>query len=188
MMEFPLVSLALIGLLSATAQTPRLGSWTPGPPKEMDALASLVGEWDVVAKPAAGGETTGSRPFTVTSELGGTTLVMRGVYPMTPEVNLLVLLSYDRFQARYRLVVADDFSGLLDVYEGGRTQNRLELDNVRSGTISTHPEGGPAQSLRLRFTLAADRFSIETDSSVDAGTSWKPAATLSFTRRRHQNP
>jgi hypothetical protein len=158
--------------------------WTPGPPAEMVRLQPLIGEWRVALSTSSGKSITGARPFTISQELGGTTVVMRGAYPggSGPEISILVLLCYDRFNHRYRMAVADDYSAQLDIYEGTLEENRLVLDNLRANTFIPDEAGKP-QHVQAQFTLEKDHFTIATRGTVDGGRTWSAPTTLKFVRR-----
>lgn len=158
--------------------------WKPGPPAEMSRVSRLIGTWDVSLRTAKGRVFQAPGPWTVESILGGTTLRMRGVYPQVG-VTLEMLFSFDRFTGEYRLAVADDQAGQLDIYEGSFTGSSLVMTNLKSNTFITDPATGAVQHVRLELRgLDGDRPSIVAEGSLDRGKTWINSATLEFSPRK----
>ena len=150
---------------------------------EMERLAHLAGDWTVKVESQASPRapwTESERTSTIEARLRGNLLEER--YTDGRGVNLLLNLSWDRFQKAYRLTRIDDSLALLDVHQGVfDEEGTLTFSNVDT---STQYQFGDT-TIHVRVTLSEitpDGFHMEVARSRDGGENWAPAERLTYSR------
>lgn len=158
------------------------------PPKGMDRLAGLVGEWDLKVETRDDPRlpwTTVQARSAVQGLVGGGMLLERLSYetPTGGRTELVRALSYDRFRKRYRLTEYDTSTKYPNVLEGGAMgdDGRLVLSNKETGT--TWSGFGMTFTGRVvAYDLGPDGFKIDNDLSTDGGENWMTTARFTYTR------
>ena len=153
--------------------------------EEMAALEFLSGEFAILGEAmtqdgwAQGSEVSGSAGY----ELEGAAMVERSAFD-TPvfSSNLTSTFTYDGFRNVYRVGVVDDVYGLLDVHEGGFTEDgRMVLTNRRVGTSFPLQDG---REMFIRFTLVPGEGGHVAlfDVAIDDSEEWQPLYRVTYTR------
>jgi hypothetical protein len=165
---------------------PALGT---GPLPQVRAFDWLIGTWDVNVKWFAPppSDQTFSAPTTAAIEpmLSGSFLRETIAVPFGKLTNHMVgVRSYDRFRETYRLVWFDELVTLCDVYEGGLTDGRLVLTNLKSGTAYV---GDDRVETFVRITEqpgpSRDEFTLIWEASTDKGKSWRKTCEYAYKRK-----
>lgn len=88
--------------------------------------------------------------------------------------------SYDQYRQTYRVAVMDDTWGIIDIYEGNITDNKLVLTNLKSGTF--FPIGnGVWRGFKLMIDLTGDtQRSFIIHKTDDGGKTWQPNFKVSY--------
>ena len=94
------------------------------------------------------------------------------------KLNLEGFLSYDVWQGTYRLVLVNDYLGLIDVYEGDFEGNKLVLSNRGPGTYYTRNE--KKMFVRMDFEKTEKGWSLSLLSSSEKEPTWRAGFKANF--------
>jgi hypothetical protein len=125
---------------------------------EMDRLLGLAGNWRFTMEvlDRESGEWQPGPVFfgTFTAVYDGRYIESEHVMPLS-EVQAMrnrLILSYDKFRRRYRLILLEDVVGLIDVFEGEFHGDELLMDDERTNTAAPNLAG------KLEFVRLGLRF------------------------------
>jgi hypothetical protein len=153
----------------------------PAPPG-MGPFMVLDGSWKVSVQQRNQPEAPwneSERESTIESLMGGAAMRER----FTSQGNEVIrVLSFDRFQERYRVTEISGRTGLMDVREGEiGDDGRLVVTNVESGT--TWSGFGMTFHARMSiFDVESDSFAVEFETSIDGGENWFLNGKAAYTR------
>ncbi len=176
MARLPGLLLLLVGFAAASQDA--VPPVSVEPLAKMQALSPLAGEWELtVYTTSDAGETwqaTPSQPVTLRFGHKGFMLEEIPDNLDTPGFHMHTIITYDQYRGVYRKAALDDVWGILDLYEGSITDDRLVLDNLESGTFFPL-EDGTWRGFRLTMELKPDHRWMWIDKTDDRGATWQPA-------------
>lgn len=98
------------------------------------------------------------------------------------EINMLTYIAFDSRLNGFKLTAMDKEYGLMDVYHGEYTSNRLVFTNLESD-IPIKMQDGKQLSFRLTYTFQNDqKFSQLVEGTYDKGENWFVFARSDYTR------
>ncbi len=157
-------------------------------PAAMRPLAPLAGQWKVkieqrpAREEAPWRESAGAS--TIESLAHGGLLAETFAYEAgdgTP-VELRRQFSHDVYKDRYRVTAFVDWDSHLRVFEGALADGRLALTDLETGTAAVRPG---RDTTHRRITVSAigdDGFTLETETSTDAGETWTLVRRYTYAR------
>lgn len=150
----------------------------------MSRLSYMIGEWEVVSIDQHE-EVQYRASSTIRPTLDGRALAEKTTATWDgKQWEVQIYRAYDRFQEQYRMAILDNYTGLLDIYEGRFDGALLHQSNLDSGTYVQTEEG---QKLFFRGTterISEDHFIIRGDYSADQGRTWAPAGRYEYRRKK----
>ena len=141
-------------------------------PGEMNVMQAMVGEWTIKGErrqsPQAPWQET-EATASIAARMGGAMLEESS---MSPEgIEVVRILTYDRFKERYRLTQMNSLTSHLDVQEGAFAEGRLTVSNAETDT--SWQGFGFTFHQRLTFSgVTPAGFKVEAERSTDGGETW----------------
>ncbi len=179
------VVLALLGPAATSQNT--VPEVSKAPLQAMQALASWEGKWMVQMRysPDNGATWQDLPPAEHDFKFREKGLILREE-PLEVNPNTFqsaTYYSYDQYRKTYRIAVMDDTWGIMDIYEGNITDDKLVLTNMKSGTF--FPIGnGILRGFKLMIDLAGDtQRSFVIHKTDDNGKTWQPNFNITYTKQ-----
>lgn len=152
----------------------------------MARVTSLAGSWAVTFRGRPSPKDTFSTSYTsslITPLFSGAFLQEQVAMPLPNgrAINLVGLLGYDQFRQAYRFAWLDDTYAMFDVHEGRWQNDRLVVNNLRSGTTLLDGRS-EVYSQMLWRDVAADSFVVESQMSMDRGATWFTQAEARYVK------
>ena len=143
---------------------------------KMQDLAMLSGDWSVtIYMSDDDGETwkaAGTEPVSISFAHKGFMLEEIPGDLTTPGFHMRTMITYDQYRDVYRKAALDDVWGIFDLYEGNVVENKLVLDNLKSGTFFPVDET-TWRGFRLTIDLQAGDRKMLVESTDDNGETWQ---------------
>lgn len=96
------------------------------------------------------------------------------VVPDVRGFNMLTFITYDQYRQTYRKAAIDDVWGIMDMYEGNITDDKLIFTNLKSATF--FPVGPEVwRGFKLTLELKSGEHWMWIDKTDDNGKTWQPA-------------
>lgn len=179
------ISLAQASLSFAYADDDAQQSVSAAPAAALQALSPLLGEWRVTLyRLGEAGEWVEESADDVFFEpsLNGLLLTERMLQRISGEgFELKTDYMFDQYRDVYRLAVADDTFGLMDIYEGQLEDGALIVTNLKSGT-GFPLDAETMMNFRLTIPVASGNRQMTIDQSTDAGATWRPFYRADYAR------
>jgi hypothetical protein len=152
----------------------------------VERLRYLIGEWDIqpYLRRDDGTWVPGAPNRTTIKPLYGGTFLQEDVTINlgTQTHHFFIVWSYDQFRQVFRMVVCDDVSGLMDVYEGNFVGQTIIVSNLYSGTSTIEPDGASSFFRLCSTRTDQNHFTDELQLSTDQGVTWLPLYRAAHTR------
>lgn len=100
----------------------------------------------------------------------------------TPGFHMHTFITYDQYRGVYRKAALDDIWGILDLYEGNIVDNKLVLDNLKSGTFFPIDEK-TWRGFRLTLDLQPSNREMLVESTDDNGETWQARFKMHYVSR-----
>lgn len=150
----------------------------------MEALAAMQGDWMIQSRftqdDGKTWQSSGPNRVSITSRQKGLMISERPLETEKPGFHMENYITYDQYRKVYRMAAIDDYWGLMDVYEGKITDDRLVLTNLKSGTF--FPVSAENwRAFRITLELNAGKRLMTVEKSDDGGKNWQPNFEVTYT-------